>query len=335
MVVAVELGLFPGAAGRDVDGGEDPGFGQGAVEDKLAVARALELFEDELIHSRAGIDQARGDDGDRASLFDVPGQSEQAARDLQDTRFQTAAHGMPAWPPAADSVIKRPSQAREAVDHQDDFPAAFELGLHVGKHQFGEFDVFVGRVVAGAGHHFGALDGPAKMGHFLRPLIHQEHDDPGFRRTLPDRLDGLLQEDRLSRLGRRNNQLSRTLADRSDQVYDPHAFLAGTAQVESFVRIDGHQIREMGALTKIFRGHAPDGFDRYKFPFAFLSLGLSGDRGSFGELITLGQNRLDHQLALRRPIGPLGGPDGKLSFVDSFQYSSNRIGHQNTPWEFF
>ena len=47
------------------------------IENHLHVASALELFEDDFIHARAGIDERRGDDGQRAAFFDVPRRAEE------------------------------------------------------------------------------------------------------------------------------------------------------------------------------------------------------------------------------------------------------------------
>src|SRR4030042_5570929 len=91
MVLTVELGFRSRAAGRDVDCGEDSGLSQRPVEHQLAVARSLEFLEDELIHSRAGVDQARGYDGDRASIFNVARQPEQTAGHFEDAGFESAA----------------------------------------------------------------------------------------------------------------------------------------------------------------------------------------------------------------------------------------------------
>ena len=63
--------------GVDVDGREDALVGQLAVEADLHVAGALELLEDDLVHARAGVDQRRGEDGERAAELDVAGRAEE------------------------------------------------------------------------------------------------------------------------------------------------------------------------------------------------------------------------------------------------------------------
>jgi len=66
------------AGALNVDGGEDALLGQLAVEDELAVAGPLELFVNDVVHARPGVDQAGADDRERAALLDVSGGAEEA-----------------------------------------------------------------------------------------------------------------------------------------------------------------------------------------------------------------------------------------------------------------
>ena len=335
IVIAVELGFFSGAAGRDVNRRKDSGLGQSAVEDDFAVARSLELFENKLIHSRAGIYQARRYNGGGASVFNLSRQSEESAGDFQNTGFQSAAHSLAArcTSPAA-PVVESPSHPRETVDQQDYLAAAFQFRLYMGEHQLSEFGVLVGTVIARTGYHFGPLHGPAKVGDFLGALIHKQHDDTAFRGTLPNRLDDLFQYNGLSRLGGRNDQLARSLADWRDEVDDTHALLAGIAQVKSFVRIDRHQIGKPRTFAKGFRFHAPYGLDGHQFSFAFLSLKLAGYDYALSQIMAADQIRLNHHLGRPRSIRTFGCSDHILLFFDAFYYSSNCIGHENVPFKF-
>ena len=45
----------------------------GAVQVDLAVARALELLKDDLVHARSGVDQDGGQDGHRSAVLDHDG----------------------------------------------------------------------------------------------------------------------------------------------------------------------------------------------------------------------------------------------------------------------
>src|SRR3546814_3136264 len=56
---------------RSVERGEDALVGDLAVKHDFAIAGALELFEDDLIHTAARINQSRGNNGERTTFFDI------------------------------------------------------------------------------------------------------------------------------------------------------------------------------------------------------------------------------------------------------------------------
>ena len=49
----------------------------------FAVASALEFFKDHFVHAAAGIDQRRGDDGERTAFFDLARRAKEALGALQ------------------------------------------------------------------------------------------------------------------------------------------------------------------------------------------------------------------------------------------------------------
>jgi hypothetical protein len=69
---------------------EDALLHQLAIEVDLAVAGALELFEDHLVHARAGVDERGGDDGQRAAFLDVARRAEEALGLVQRVGVDTA-----------------------------------------------------------------------------------------------------------------------------------------------------------------------------------------------------------------------------------------------------
>ncbi len=74
----------------DVERREDALVGNLAVEDDFRVTGALELFEDDLVHAAAGVDQGGGDDRERAALLDVARRAEEALGALQGVGVDTA-----------------------------------------------------------------------------------------------------------------------------------------------------------------------------------------------------------------------------------------------------
>src|SRR6185503_9117309 len=82
--------LFTGAALLDVDRREHAAIRELAIEMDFQVTRALELFEDDFVHARAGVDERGGDDGQRAPLLDVARRAEEALRALQRVAVHAA-----------------------------------------------------------------------------------------------------------------------------------------------------------------------------------------------------------------------------------------------------
>ncbi len=88
---------FTRAGTLNVDSREHALVHKLAVQDDFHVAGALELFEDDLVHARAGIDQRGGDDGERATLFNVAGRAEEAFGALQGVGVDAARQHLARW----------------------------------------------------------------------------------------------------------------------------------------------------------------------------------------------------------------------------------------------
>ena len=56
----------------------------------LHIARAFEFFVDHVIHARAGIDQGRRDDGERAAFLNIARRAEKTLGALQGIGIHTA-----------------------------------------------------------------------------------------------------------------------------------------------------------------------------------------------------------------------------------------------------
>ena len=74
----------------DVDRRENALVDQLAVEVDLAVAGALELLEDHVVHAAAGVDERGRDDGQRAALLDVARRAEEPLRAVQGVGVDAA-----------------------------------------------------------------------------------------------------------------------------------------------------------------------------------------------------------------------------------------------------
>src|SRR3989442_5337419 len=76
------------ARALNVDSRKNALIGKAAVKIDFHVAGALELFEDDIVHAAARIDQRGGDDGERAALFHVARSGEEA--DRKSTRLNSS-----------------------------------------------------------------------------------------------------------------------------------------------------------------------------------------------------------------------------------------------------
>ena len=126
-VVLVEQQLLAAGAGaEDVDGREDALLGQLAVEVQLHVAGALELLVDDVVHARAGVDQAGGDDRQAAAVLDVARGAEEALRRVEGDRVDTAGERLARW---RQGQVVGARQARDGVEQDDDVAPALDQAL--------------------------------------------------------------------------------------------------------------------------------------------------------------------------------------------------------------
>ena len=123
-------------------------------------------------------------------------------------------------------------------------------------HHFGHLHVANRRFVEGRGHDL-ALHRPLHVGHFLRPLVDQEHDQVALGVIGGDRLGDVLQEHGLAGARRRDDQRALALADRRDDVDDARRHvLAGRVldlELQPLVRIERRQIVEMDLVPRLLR----------------------------------------------------------------------------------
>ena len=202
--------------------GIDAALGDLAIEHELHVARALELLEDHLVHARARLDQRRRDDRERAALLDVARGAEELLRLLHRLRVQTAGHDLAA---VRDHGVVRPREARDRVEQDDDVLPVLHEPLGLLDHHVGDLHVPVGWLVERRADDLG-LHVRLHVRDFLRALVDEQHDERDLGMILRDRVGDLLQEDRLARARRSDDQAALSLADRRDEIHDAHAQIA-------------------------------------------------------------------------------------------------------------
>ena len=202
--------FLAGARLVDVDRREDALVHQLAVEMDLAVAGALELLEDDVVHAAAGVDQRGGDDRQRAALLDVAGGAEEALRPVQrvgvDAARQHLARGR------LHGVVGA-RQAGDRVEQDDHVLLVLDQALGLLDHHLGDLHVAGGGLVEGRGDHL-ALHRALHVGDLFRALVDQQHDQHHLGVVLGHRVRDRLQQHGLAGARRRHDQRALALAHR-------------------------------------------------------------------------------------------------------------------------
>jgi hypothetical protein len=177
------------------------------------VTGALELFEDDFVHSAAGIDQRGRDDGQRPAFLDIARRTEESLRALQGVGVDTAGQNLAGR--RHDRVVGA-AETGDRIQQDDDIPAVFDQALGLFDDHFSHLDVAHRRLVEGRGNDL-AFDRSLHVGHFLRPLIDQQHDQIAFGMIGGDRMRDVLHQHRLAGSRLSDDQRALALADRSDR----------------------------------------------------------------------------------------------------------------------
>ena len=110
-------------------------------------------------------------------------------------------------------------EARDRVEQDHDVLLVLDQALRLLDHHLGDLHVAGGRLVERRGHDF-AAHRTLHLGHFLRTLVDQQHDQDNLGMVGGDRVRDVLHHHRLAGLGRRHDQAALALADRRDDVDD-------------------------------------------------------------------------------------------------------------------
>ena len=128
-----------------------------------------------------------------------------------------------------------------------------------------------------------ALDAPAHVRDFLRPLADQGDHQEDVRVVGADAVGDVLEQHRLAGLGRADDQGALALADRVDEVDQALAqVLRVRLEVDQLVRVDRGQVPEDGATTGGLGIDAVDGVDPEHAP---VLLRLAGGADGSGDAV--------------------------------------------------
>src|SRR5699024_9705344 len=247
-----------GARGVDVDGREDALVRELAAQAQLHIAGSLELLEDDLVHLRAGLDQRRGEDGQRTAALDIACGTEELLRRVQRIRVDTA--GEDAAGGRLGDVVGTP-EAGDVVKQDDDVRAHLDQTLGALDGEFGDRRVIVGRAIEGRRDHL-ALDGTLHVRDFLGTFIDEDDHEVRFGVVLGDRVRDLLHDGGLTGLRGRDDETALALADGRDEVDQTRRVqLRGGLQPQALLRVERGELREFDAAASIVDGQSVDGVE--------------------------------------------------------------------------
>jgi hypothetical protein len=206
--------FLPRAALLDVDGREHAPVGELPIEVDLHVAGALELLEDHVVHARAGVDERGGDDGERAALLDVARRAEEALRPLQGVAVHAAREHLAR---RRHHGVVGAREARDRVEQDDDVLLVLDEALGLLDHHLGHLHVALRRLVEGRADHL-AAHRALHVGDLFGPLVDEQHDEVDLGVVLRDAVGDVLQQHRLARARRRDDEAALALADGRHQV---------------------------------------------------------------------------------------------------------------------
>ena len=250
---------MPCAGFGQIDGREDARLGKRPVELDFRVARPLKFLKDDIVHPAAGFHQHRRDHRQAAALFDVARRAEKAFRPVQRAGRKAAAHRAPA---GAERVAGARQPGQAVHQHDDVLPLLHQPLRPLVDHIRHADVVFLRRIERGIKH--ARANGTPDVRDLLRPLVNQQNHQLDIRMILLDGAGDFLQENRLARFRRRDNQRALAQADRRDKIQQAHGGIARPVrafQRQPPVRVNRRQGIERPAHPRDFRVVPVDGFN--------------------------------------------------------------------------
>ena len=235
--------FFTARAGTvDIHGGEDAFFGKVTIEINLHVARALEFFEDDLIHAGSRVCQCRGYDGEAAAFLHVTCGAEEALGALQGVGIEAA--GEYASRLGRDTVVS-PADPGDGIEENDDIAFAFHKTFCFFKHHLADLHVALRRFVKRGADDLGSFYRALHICHFFRTFINEQNDEIAFRTVRRDGVGKRLKKNRFAGSRRRDNEPALTAAYGSKKVDDPVGVILGAVFHDELAHgVNGRQVVE-------------------------------------------------------------------------------------------
>src|SRR5208337_4683717 len=242
----------------DVDGRENALFQQTPVQRYLLIAGALELFEDDLVHAAAGIDQRRRDNCQAAAVLGVARGAEKLLGLVQRVGIDAARQDLARRRHYGVVGAREP---RDRVEQDDDVAPVLDQPPRLFDYHLGHLHVTGGRLVEGRADDL-ALHRAQHVGDFLGPLIDQQHDQHDLGMVVRDRLGDRLQHHGLAGERRRDDKSALAFADRRDQIDDAGGqILVIVFELDALLGIERGEVVEQDLVARLFRVLVVDRFN--------------------------------------------------------------------------
>ncbi len=214
--------FFSRAGTVDVDTREDTAFQEAPVQVDLHVAGALEFLVDHLVHLAARIHEGSGNYGEASAFLDVSRCAEETAWD--DGGHWSQRHRTEIFPLGGTTVLWALARRVMLSEQDDHVPLVLHKPLGLFDNHVRHLDMPLRRFVEGRGDHL-SLHRPLHVGHLLGTFVDEQNDKVDIGMIDGKAVGDLLEQHRLSRLGRGNDEAPLPLSDRSEQIHDPHGIL--------------------------------------------------------------------------------------------------------------
>ena len=205
-----------------VYGREDSPVRELPVQDYFHVARTLELFEDDLVHTRAGLDKGRRHDGQGAALFDISCRAEKSLWFMQGRGIDSARKDLARG--RHDGVVCA-REPRDAIKENYHVFFVFDEPLGFFYNHLGDLYVALRRFVEGRAYDL-AANRALHIRDLFGPLVYEEHKEHHFGVVRCDGVGYGLEYYGLTGPRRGYDKPSLPLSDGSEEVHDPHREVA-------------------------------------------------------------------------------------------------------------
>ena len=178
------------------------------------IARALKLLVDHIIHARAGINEAGGNNRKRAAVLDVTGGTKEAFGRIERHGVNATGEGATTW---GHIKIVGPGEASDRVHENDHILTTLNETFRAFESHLGDFGVILDGLIKSRSNYI-ALNRAAHIRHLFGAFTDEEHHEITVGVVDRNTVSNRLQEHRLARFGGRDDQTALAAPNGGNQV---------------------------------------------------------------------------------------------------------------------